>query len=111
MLVRDVKGKKRMAKCKGTALQYDPKLNSENVQYPPASNVKNKSAMKLPPANMSATVKLITKNKPLLRRQLFFIKRMIEIRFPAIITADSIMPNDSQVTHSDEEKIMNIAFS
>ena len=110
MLVRDVKGKKTVAKYKGTVIQYDPEVNSENLQQL-AFNVKNKSAMKLPPANMSATVKLITKNKPLLRRQLFFIKRMIEIRFPAIITADSIMPNDSQVTHSDEEKIMNIAFS
>ena len=36
---------------------------------------------------------------------------MIEIRFPAITTADSVTPNVSHFTHSDEEKFMNIAFS
>ena len=36
---------------------------------------------------------------------------MIEIRFPAITTADSVTPNVSHVTHSDEETFMNIAFS
>ena len=67
---------------------------------------RNKGKWENPPANISATVRFITRYMARVRRLRFFIKRMMEIRFTATIATDVVKVTANQVMHSDEEYSM-----
>ena len=64
-----------------------------------------KPKLEIPPTNISATVKFITKYMARVRRLLFFIKIMIVRRLTVTVTTPSIRNTANQMMHSDEEII------
>ena len=63
--------------------------------------------LEIPPTNMSATVKFITKYILRERRVLFFIKMMIDRRFTVTTATDTVRNAANQVIHSGEESIVD----
>ena len=70
--------------------------------------VEKSSSEEVPPDNMSATAKLITKYVDRLRR-LRSLQNAITVKeFRAIMVTDSVRPTTIQVIHSGEEDILEI---
>ena len=67
--------------------------------------------LEIPPTNMSATVKFITKYILRERRFLFFIKMMIDRRFTVTIATDTVRNAANQVMHSGEENMVDCLLS
>ena len=66
--------------------------------------------MELPPTNISATDKFITKYMERVRRLLFFTKRIIDRRFTAITATVIVRDTAYHVLHSAEEILLEIIF-
>ena len=64
--------------------------------------------MALPPTNISATVKFITKYMARVRRLLFFAKRIIDRRFTETTATCIVRDTAYHVLHSAEENILEI---
>ena len=66
--------------------------------------------VELPPTNISATDKFITKYMERVRRLLFFTKRIIDRRFTAITATVIVRDTAYHVLHSAEEILLEIIF-
>ena len=64
--------------------------------------------MAIPPTNISATVKFITRYLARVRRFLFFTKRVIDRRFTATIATVIVRYTANHVLHSVEEIFMEL---
>ena len=66
--------------------------------------------VELPPTNISATDKFITKYMERVRRLLFYTKRIIDRRFTAITATVIVRDTAYHVLHSAEEILLEIIF-